>query len=186
MDGLRRAALVLSSLRADDRAWMLARVHDTERVRLAELVSEVRGLGLSLDAQTLRQFVHSDGSQLDLEADDARSSNIASASPGAVHEILGREPDWLIAIVLRARPWRWREAFLSLLGAERRRRVGSALPPGIEVRPRVIEALTSAISARLDKQAVNGWRESESSRMLPRLYEAIGGLVKNGGLWWRR
>jgi hypothetical protein len=186
VDGLRKAALLLSSLRAEDRAWMLARVHDSERAQLVALLSEVHGLGVSLDAQTLRQLARSDSAEPEPETDVARSSNVASASAGAMHEVLGREPDWLIAIVLRDRPWRWREAFLNLLGTERRMRVQRVLPPGIDVRPRVIEALISAIEARLDEQAAGGWQEPESPRRMRRLSDAVGGLFARRGPRWRK
>ena len=155
---LRKAALMLSSLREEDRDWMLAQVGERERERLGSLVSEARSFGALLDAQTLGQLIQPAAAAPVTAA--ASETPIDSAAADAVHEVLTREPDWLIAIVLRERPWQWREAFLRLLGTERRLRVQRARPRGAEVRPRVIKALISAIEARLDEQPA-AWQESE-------------------------
>jgi len=185
MDGSRKAALLLSSLREEDRAWLLARVDDSQRTRLAPLLSEVRGLGVSVDPRTLRELAQSDGDAQEPEADDSASASITSASASAVLEALGGEPDWLIAIVLRARPWPWREALLNLLGTERRSSIQKALPSGVEVQPRVIETLVAAIEARLDERAAGWWRDSKAPRGAARLRGAVGNLLKRGVRRWR-
>ena len=185
MDGMRKAALMLSSLRDEDRAWLLAQVGETERSQLGSLLAEVGELGVSLDAQTVRQLVQTSAAP---ESDSAPRP-LANASAQSVFEILAHEPDWLIAIVVQARPWKWREPFLVLLGTERRLRVRRARPAA-KVKPRMLEVLIAAVEARLDEQAVPAWEPPEQARraigFTGGFPGAIGKKLWHGVTQWRR
>ena len=77
---------------------------------------------------------------------------IVAVSAATAFAVLAREPDWLIALLLRLRPWPWRETFLRLLGTEWRMRVQASLPAA-EARPKVVQALLAALERRLQIQA---------------------------------
>lgn len=147
MGGYRKAALMLSSLAEGDRAWMLARLAEQERERLAPLLAEVREMGLAVDAATMRELAVA--AEAPPAARPGAPRPIEAASAQAVHEVLAREPDWLLAALARARDWPWRDAFLRLLGAERRLQLQHALPSGVELRPKALEALVAGIETRL-------------------------------------
>jgi hypothetical protein len=151
MQELRKAALTLANLHELDRAWLMGRLDASERARLAPLVGELRSLGLAVDPQALRQAVEgkADG-RVEAPRDEARA--LASAAPRAVFEALEREPDWLIALVLRARAWPWRAELLALLGAERRMRVERLARTTLEVRPRMMQSVLSALEERASWQ----------------------------------
>jgi hypothetical protein len=148
MEGLRKAALTLANLHEQDRAWLMGRLDAGERARIGPLLGELRELGLSLDPQSLAQaFEGKAGGRGEERRDKARP--LESAAPSAVAEALEREPDWLIAVVLRGCSAPWRREALALLGVERRLRIeklGRAAP---EVSARMMAAMLSAIEARL-------------------------------------
>jgi len=148
MEGLRKAALTLANLHEQDRAWLMGRLDVGERARLAPLIGELSELGLSLDPQSLRQVIEGKaGARAEGRRDPG--SSLASAAPRAVAEALEREPDWLIALVLRGRSAPWRTEVLALLGAERRMRIEKLGRTAPEVRPRMLETMLSVIEARL-------------------------------------
>jgi hypothetical protein len=140
--GYRKAALVLSGLAEADRAWMLDQIGAEERTRLSSLMLELSALGISADDSLAREL-----------AAEAPAKNRVAVDAGTALGVLAREPDWLIALVLRARPWPWREELLRLLGTQRRFSVQEAIPAGTDVKPRVVEALVAAIERRLEEQA---------------------------------
>lgn len=146
MDGMRKAALAISALRGDDRAWMLAQLPRTAQLKLRKLVREAAALALLPDAQTLHELT---------EPADGGLPSAAIARPLAVadardlHALLDAEPDWLIAAVLRGGTWAWRAALLASLGAERCRGVEQALDPALQLRPRALQALCTALEVRL-------------------------------------
>jgi hypothetical protein len=144
--GYRKAALLLSGLGGRDRDWILARLAAEERGALCALIDELRELGLNPDAPLARELA--------LSAPAAQPPRLSvAASARAAFAVLGREPDWLIALVLRLRPWPWREAFLRLLGTEWRMSVQEALPRDGEVRPKVVQTMIAALERRLEEQA---------------------------------
>ncbi len=143
MEELRKAVLTLANLHEQDRAWLMDRLGAGERERVAPLLGELRELGLSLDPQSLQQVVGGG------ETARREARSLASAAPRAVFEALEREPDWLIALVLRGRSWPWRAEVLAHLGAERRLRTEKLALSALEVTPRMMETMLSAIEARL-------------------------------------
>ena len=151
MSGYRKAALMLASLAEGDRAWMLGQLEEKQRERLSALLEELRGLGLSPDAGMLDVALPRETATPAAPVAPAPRA-IDVATPQAVHEVLAREPDWLIAALSRARAWPWREGLLRLLGTERRLRVQQALPSGVELRPKTLEALLAALDRRLEER----------------------------------
>jgi hypothetical protein len=146
MDGMRKAALTLAALRDEDRDWMLARLPREERRAMRRLVREVAALGITIDAQTLRELTEPAAGPPGGAASERR---LHSARAAELHGLLESEPEALIAAVLRAGAWPWRRDLLESLGPERRRRVEAARDPALEVRPRALQAACDAIEARL-------------------------------------
>lgn len=179
--GMRKAALMLSSLGEEDRAWLLARLNAEDRERLAPLVSEVRAMGIALDPQAVKGLVDP------ASRPAVPSRPIEAASAPSVFGALSKEPDWLIALLLRERAWPWREAFLQLLGTERRMRVRRARPAAVELPPRAAQALLERIEARLDDETVDAGEASEpESRGRPAAARGSIGRLWSGVWPWRR
>jgi hypothetical protein len=152
-DGYRRAALMLSSLGNADRDWILGRLQAEEQTELRVLLEELRGLGLAPSASLVKELA------LSRPAAEPAPASVA-VSAATAFAVLAREPDWLIALVLRLRPWPWRESFLRLLGTEWRMRVRESLPSG-EARPKLVQTLLAAVERRLQEQAAFTSEEEE-------------------------
>jgi hypothetical protein len=149
---LRKAALVLSSLHEADRRWLLAQLDGTQRDKVTGLVQELAGMNLALDDETLKRLLR----PLPAAAvEEAAESALGRASARAVFDVLAAQPDRIVALVLAARSWPWREGFLRLLGTERRLRVQRARPPRGELRPQAVAALLVAVESRLDEEATD-------------------------------
>jgi hypothetical protein len=142
MDGMRTAALALTALCEADRAWMLAQFSRAQQRALRRLLREVRALGLAPDAAALRELTEPAPAA-------PREDRLRTASAPEVHALLREEPDWLIAALLRAGRFPWRKGLLEVLGAERRRRVETALDAALEIRPQALAAAAAALESRL-------------------------------------
>src|SRR2546427_783732 len=142
-DGYRTAALALHALAEQDRTWVLGRLGAPERARLASLLAELQDLGLTADLNG----VEAPGSE-----PRPNTRPLDNAPAAAMAEALLAEPDWLIAAVVRARRWPWREDFLRLLGTERRLQVDGCVSRDIQMRPKAVEALVAAVEARIGRQ----------------------------------
>jgi hypothetical protein len=131
MSGERRAALALASLVDADRAWLLERLPEPRRERIGALLGELREMRVSFDRELLKQLA---------PAPKRESHALDGAGVEAVLAALEREPDWVAALVVHARAWPWRDAFL-----ERRR----LSPTTSEVKPKTLEALLAAFEAQV-------------------------------------
>lgn len=141
MNGERKAALALASLGDTDRAWMLERLAEPQRARVATLLDELREMRVPFDRELVKQLAPQPEAPHGLHAFDAQ----------AVLGALEDEPDWLVALVLRARAWPWRAGLLQRLPAERRSRIGRALPHGLELGPKLVAAVLAAVDERAQK-----------------------------------
>ncbi|HWH82086.1 MAG TPA: hypothetical protein VNU71_07595 [Burkholderiaceae bacterium] len=146
MSELRRAALVLHGLAANDRDWLLTQLPDASADDLRALLAELEALGMPADPALIRAAVKRE----DAPAEPAKPAfgEIAAASAGQMLELLRDEPDRLIAIVISSSNWPWREALLSQLQAERARDVREqalSLNVGARLRGVVLEALSQRI-----------------------------------------
>ena len=139
-NALRKAALTLAGLGERDRAWLLGRLHAPEREQVAGLLTELRDMRVQVDAELVRRLA--------LEPAPVERG-LAGADATAALRALRDEPDWLVALVLRARAWPWSEEFLRRAGAERRQRIRSAMHAAAELRPKTIARIISALDARV-------------------------------------
>jgi len=203
MSGYRKAALTLAGLPPRDRAWMLEQLGEPERAKLAPLLKELEGLGFEADLLQAALPPGEARAAAPRAADPAPSSRAAepavaprpldAAAAQAIHELLSGEPDWLVAALLRSRAWAWRESFLRLAGAERRQRLQQALPSGVELRAKALQALLAALERRLDERLEAAEAEPAGPRVEPpaRGWRPLAArwrerLLLNGGLPWRR
>jgi hypothetical protein len=181
MNGYRKAALMLVTLRDEDRVWMLERVTPRERSKLVPLVEEARALAVALDRTTLRELTEAQETVQRRE----EGSRIDSAKPTEMFAVLGSEPEWLLCALLRARPWKWRDGFLELLGTERRLRVRRALAHTAAAQPRVLQTLTDIIERRLSKEDAMAWSGAEPAIQPKRFRQTVTGVLRRGVARWR-
>jgi len=138
--GARQAALLLHSLAADDREWMLGHVTAGQRAELRELLQELTVLGLQPDRAMLADTLHA----LDADASGTTQAPAAAAS-GAAHtadtewervrdlpfesvtRVLLAEPDRLIASLLRLGPWPWQAQLFARMTTARQQNLQALL-----------------------------------------------------------
>lgn len=125
-DDVRKAALLLYTLSAADRDWMLARLPTEHRRQLLDLVDELRELGIP-PSHVLLDAVKDDSvagrSSASRQAGDSWDgwcAEIDCASPSAVWPILRTEPEQLIARVLSLHDWSWASGMAQWLDPMRR------------------------------------------------------------------
>jgi hypothetical protein len=153
VSGERKAALALSSLVEADRAWMLERLQEPQRARLLALLDELGAMRVSFDRELLKQLGEPEKAEKPVQP-PVEAHALETADPQPVLDVLEREPDWLVALVLRARVWPWRNALLERLGTERARRVARVAPDAAALRPKAIAALLDALHAKVRAQPV--------------------------------
>jgi hypothetical protein len=102
----RQAALALHAMNETDRAWALRCLSPAAQAVLRELLDELKALGIprGLAVPKARRAA-------------IRTAHVMSATHAM--QVLGTEPDALIARILALQDWTWRIAFLALLGHER-------------------------------------------------------------------
>jgi len=145
MDGYRRAALALHGLGEVDRHWVLEQLRRTDRSRLAQLLEELKKLGIPPDPSLL-----ADAQKRLPEPATPAPDRIREASAASMHAILAREPVGLIAAVLRVESWPWQAAFLARLDPALREKVAASLEREAPITERFASTLRSCIEARLD------------------------------------
>jgi hypothetical protein len=154
VSGERKAALALSSLVEADRTWMLERLQEPQRARLVALLDELGTMRVSFDRELLKQLGEPEKPQ---QAEKPlqppmEAHALETADPRPLLDVLEREPDWLVALVLRARAWPWRGALLERLDTERARRVARVPPDAPALRPKAVAALLDALEAKVRGQ----------------------------------
>ena len=145
MDGYRRAALALHGLGEVDRHWVLEQLRRTDRSRLAQLLEELKKLGIPPDPSLL-----ADAQKRLPEPATPAPDRIREASAASMHAILAREPVGLIAAVLRVDTWPWHVAFLARLDPALREKVVASLKKEGPITERFAGTLRSCIEVRLD------------------------------------
>jgi hypothetical protein len=119
MNAVRRVALILHALTAQDREWMLARLTPERRAALKPLLDELSELGIARDSRLVRELV---ADTTDADSGDSVSV-IAQAPAAAAVEALAGEPAALIEWMLSLHAWPWRGDLLAALGRAKREQV---------------------------------------------------------------
>ena len=157
---IRRAALLLHAMAPVDRDWALAQLPADSRVRLQALLRELAALGIPHDPALLKQVasagIPAAEPTLDVLCDDAGSepplAAIAAADPARLAVVLRDEPVDLVAMLLAARDWTWRDAFMRQIGPLKARQVAERLAArwrGCRPGSALDQTLLAAVARRL-------------------------------------
>jgi hypothetical protein len=164
-DPLRQCALVLHSIRAEDRAWLLANLKGALVPELEQLLGELRALGIPADpaaTQTVLQCKSAAGKS----QEQPDSSSIANGDPTdlqrfrakAIGELLRHEPAGLLARVIGLREPAEQKTILAHVHAAKRRQLKTFMssPEGIHLAatmaPRSVQAMEEQLSLRLARR----------------------------------
>ncbi len=148
--GARQAALLLHTLVETDRRWMLARLPASARSEAEHLLAELATLGVPTDPRLLDQVL-TGSARAPVPAASPRQ-RLDTATAVEVADLLQGEPDALVARLLRAGDWPWRNGVLERLGPTRRRRI-EELRAGMAVASGAVsELLVEALAVRLERQ----------------------------------
>ena len=172
----RRAALLLHTVSADDRDWLLAQLSTDERRLMEPLLTELRELDIPIDRELLADAAGGDAGEV---------GGLAGADPALVARVLAAEPLDLIARVFALGPWPWSGAVLAALSPVRREQLRDRLtsakrPAG----PRsLLDArLLELVEARVQQSAQEA--VSQPRRMTAQPHPGQGVAIVPG--WMRR
>ena len=144
---LRKAAMLLHSMTASDRQWMLARIDPVQRPRVEALLAELAGLEFPVDADLVRESLAAAETKATMPA--PRPTDLSGWSADEAARMLLPESDDLIALLLRAGNWTWAGALRARLGTERARAVeASRYSTASEVSAVLLDAAKKAAQAR--------------------------------------
>lgn len=192
---VRRAALALHALGGADRAWVLGQLPPDQRERLQPLLRELADLGIPADRSLLADVLDAQPkalhpSRVDAPADDHESGQdgfarkraaLSRLEAGRMAALLQTEPAGLIAQLLHAHAWPWRQAVLEQLGAVKRRRVEEALD-GLrrQMPPAVPQALHGALVDALHLRVMDTTGLAEPDAAAAGKAEAFNGGGRSG------
>ena len=112
--GYRRAALALSALNKDDRAWILENLSSDERIPLATLLTDLERQGIKVPVSEVATLL-----QKDPGTDEQEPVPVVAITPRErlaempvreVFRVLSHEPDWLVGMICGMAKWRWLRA----------------------------------------------------------------------------
>jgi hypothetical protein len=140
MNAERDVIVKLGQLSESDRSWILSRLPASARSRL-----------LSVEPSVDVSATLEDGKKpaASSPAEDEVLAQLHRADPGAIAEVLHREPTYLTAAFVMTSNWPWRAEFLNLLPPAQRAEI-AATASMIELTPAMSQALSRAIAARLE------------------------------------
>jgi len=152
MSGLRQAALVLHGLSDVDRTWMLGQLSADQAGLVGKLLAELCELGIPSDPSLAAQALA--GNQIrPIRTRPAAKSNdpadtVRAASAAQLQRVLQGESQGLIALLLAAGEWPWRDVYLAVQEPARRR-VLVELMAARAAGPRLQAQVLGAVARRL-------------------------------------
>ncbi len=149
--GARQAALLLHTLIETDRQWLLDRLSASARSEAERLLAELATLGMPTDPRMLDQML-AGRAGAPVPAAASSRQRLYAATAVEVADLLQGEPDALVARLLRAGDWPWRDGVLERLGPTRRRCIEELLAGVAVATGPVGESLAEALAARLERQ----------------------------------
>lgn len=123
----RRAALLVHAMPAPDQAWLLGSLPLDDRTELEGLLAELRELGIPPDEGLLRQVLDAPVAAVPA----GRQSLLETLQPAqvdALAEALRGEPAQLVATLLAANAWPWKDVLLSQFAPDAQQRIAAARP----------------------------------------------------------
>lgn len=142
---VRRSALMLHGVSAEDQTWLLGRISEPQRTQIAALLQELRALGIPAEegAQARQMTV-----KRSPKAETGPRELVMQASGVRLADALKDEPDMLAARLIQAGPWEWEDAFIALLAPGRRTQVQELLADRA-VPPKLADAVVNAVAQKL-------------------------------------
>lgn len=144
----RQAALLLHSLDASSRRWVLERLQPQEKSLVAPLLAELSDLGVPADAPWLLSLLEPAAKPSGEASNDACRRRIESAAVSDIRRLLDGEPVELVRRLLALGPWPW--------GAELARSFGLQAPAAPKTARAIDSALLAALAQRLAAQEAPG------------------------------
>jgi hypothetical protein len=128
----RRAALLLHTVSADDRSWLLAQLPLAERQVLESLIRELRKLGIPPAPELLAELgaaapVDPAPAAMVTAFRDGCSGALDKVDPALLARTLDGEPVGLIVRLIELGPWSWTGKMLSHLDVRQRQQVNDRL-----------------------------------------------------------
>ncbi len=148
MSGLRQAALVLHGLSDADRTWMLGQLSADQAGTVGKLLAELRELGIPSDPSLASQALGAN--QIGpIRTRPAAQSNdsadtIRAASAAQLQRVLEGESEGLVALLLAAGEWPWRDVYLAVQQPTHRRtllEIMAARAAGPRLQAQVLDAV---------------------------------------------
>ncbi|MBT9457020.1 MAG: hypothetical protein IV097_10410 [Burkholderiaceae bacterium] len=189
--GMRRSALLLHSVGADDQAWLLDRLADQQQSALRGLLGELKQLGIPRQPELLHEAlpVAKAASPAPVDPGDMLIHSLSALSLDRVEELLRGEPADLIARLLALAPWPWEAALMQRIPALKQRDIDEHLPSwtaeyaGSRAPRRVDQALLRALLQRADEVPATspGRRTAAAAGFGSRAGTWLAHLLKRGG-----
>ena len=188
METFKKVALHLHGLSDVDCQWLMSRLPERHRVRLLEMLDELKSLGIPKEPGLLASIEVEQAHTNNEAMHNAKESpeyiqNLDSASAEHICNVLSKEHDNVIAIILASHDWNWHDRMLHSVHEPRRRSILSALanvkPVSETTRKALLNALMEAVSTHYTTNAaavVNRAFTTEKKR---------GGWRKFGKLAWQ-
>jgi hypothetical protein len=166
-DQLRRAALMLHGLARADCDVILGQLDPVQRVAIEPLLEELAELGLPGDTALLQELLKTEAATAPVERKPV--DVLAHAPAHDVERVLANEPPLIVARLLAAQDWPWKEAVLARTALPRQRRINEALAGLKRVRttrrtPACDELLVNELVSRIGELPRNANRASAPSR----------------------
>lgn len=188
--GMRRSALLLHSVGADDQAWLLDRLTDQQQSALRGLLGELEQLGIPRQPELLHEAlpVANAASPTPVAPGDALIRRLSALPVDRVDGLLREEPSDVIARLLAMAPWPWEAALMQRIPALKQRDVQEHRPSwtaeyAASLAPRRVDrALLKALLQRADEYPVTPpERATTAAGIGSRAGTWFAGLLKIGG-----
>jgi hypothetical protein len=132
--GIRRAALLLHAMGAEDSRWVMARLADEQRQVLQALLEELTQLGIPAQPELIDEALGTDKTaDLSPQAPQTPQApvvpvvrTLAGLSAETAHSLLHAESEEITGRVLAMAPWPWEQEFLLRLPLLKQRGIKEA------------------------------------------------------------
>jgi hypothetical protein len=144
MPGHRQSALLLHGLEKADQHWVLAQLASDDAGTLRGHLAELKALGIPRD--------HALAARAQPTGMEEASAGMHVASAEQIQVLLADEPAWLVAHLLAAAEWPWRDEFLASLAPFQRDRIAALRTAPL--RPAAARQLVALVASSLPSQRV--------------------------------
>jgi len=188
--GMRRCALLLHSVGADDQAWLLDRLSDQQRSALRGLLGELAQLGIPRQPELLHEALPAANAARPAPGHpaDALIRRLSALSVDRVDGLLRSEPADVIARLLAMAPWPWEAALVQRIPAPKQQDINEHRPSwtaeytGSRAPRQVDHALLRALLLRADAYpATPTDGRTAAARFRSRAGTWLARLLKRGG-----